>query len=65
MKKRKLKKWVVWLIRIILLGLLVVITYQLFTKTETYITPVGKYKCKGGIIKVCSGSKLVREYLGD
>ena len=27
-------------------------------------TPVGNYKCRGGIIKICTGSDEVADYLG-
>ena len=43
---------------------LIVSIYQLCTIETTHDTPVGSYTCKGGIIKVCSGSNAVAEYLG-
>lgn len=60
MKKRKIKTWV----RVVLIILSVVAIYQLFTIKFNKQTPVGNYMCKGGIIKVCTGSKEVADYLG-
>ena len=33
-------------------------------KEVTYHTPAGDYTCTGGLIKACSGSKEVADYLG-
>lgn len=60
MKKRKVKMWV----KVILIILAVISVYQLFTIKVDKTTPVGSYSCKGGIIKVCTGSKRVANYLG-
>ena len=64
MKKYRLRKWVKVTIAIILYSLLAIALYQLFTKETTKTTPVGSYTCKGGIIKICSGSNEVADYLG-
>ena len=64
MKKYRLRKWVKVAIVIILYSLLAISIYQLFTKETTKTTPVGSYTCKGGIIKICSGSNEVADYLG-
>ena len=63
-KRYKLKRWVkntLWLI----LGALIGITiYQYFTVETTHQTPVGEYTCNGGIVKICTGDKIVADYLG-
>lgn len=64
MKKYKLRKWVKITIVIILYSLLAISIYQLFTKETIKTTPVGSYACRGGIIKICSGSNEVADYLG-
>lgn len=64
MKKYKLRKWVKITIVIILYCLLLVALYQIFTKETTITTPVGAYTCRGGIVKICSGSNEVADYLG-
>lgn len=67
-KRYKLKPQVKKILNIcllLLLGALIGITiYQLFTVKTIKKTPVGTYECHGGIIKVCSGSKDVADYLG-
>lgn len=67
-KKRKLKPQIKKVINVCLLLLLAVLIgitiYQLFTIKTIKTTPVGNYECHGGIVKVCSGSKEVSDYLG-
>ena len=60
MKRRRIKKWVKVLVAI----LLTISIYQLFTLKEENNTPIGTYSCRGGILKVCTGSKEVATYLG-
>lgn len=60
MKKRKIRTWV----KVGLIILVGVSVYQLFTVRTVKNTPRGSYTCKGGIIKVCTGSKRVANYLG-
>lgn len=75
MKKRKLKKYfksltfVEWIeligiLFILLVALILIFKFLFIGKTETYETPVGNYTCTGGLIKACSGSKEVADYLG-
>ncbi len=63
-RKKVLKKWIkntLWF----LLGLLVgIFITQLFLIENNYETPVGSYTCRGGIIKICTGSQEVADYLG-
>lgn len=63
-KKYRLKKWVWIVLWTLLVAFLAVAIYQVFTITKIYTTPVGSYSCKGSLIKVCSGSKEVADYLG-
>jgi capsule polysaccharide export protein KpsE/RkpR len=38
---------------------------QIFTSEPvTTKTPAGEYTCQGGLIKTCSGSRAVMDYLG-
>ena len=60
MKKRKIRTWV----KVVLIILVVIAIYQLFTLDISVSTVAGDYNCKGGIIKVCTGSKEVATYLG-
>lgn len=60
MKRRRIKKWV----KVLVVILLTISIYQLFTLKEENNTPVGIYSCRGGILKVCTGSKEVATYLG-
>lgn len=40
-------------------------TIQIFTSEPvTTKTPAGEYTCQGGLIKTCSGSRAVMDYLG-
>lgn len=67
-KKYRLKpevKKIMNIILLLLLGALIGIAiYQLFTIKTIKSTPVGNYECNGGLIKICSGSKEVADYLG-
>lgn len=61
--RRKLKSWVkamLWFIFGVIMG---IAFYQLFTEETIKSTPVGTYTCNGGIIKICSGSAEVANYL--
>lgn len=49
---------------IFLVGLITIFKFLFIGETVTTETPVGSYTCKGGIIKVCSGSSEVASYLG-
>lgn len=64
MKKRKLKKWVKDLLKLIAGAVIGIAIYQLFTVETVNTTPVGDYTCNGGIIKFCTGSEAVADYLG-
>lgn len=65
MKKRyRLKRWVKNTLWVILGAVIGIAIYQLFTVETTKNIPAGEYTCKGGIIKVCTGSKEVADYLG-
>lgn len=63
-QKRVLKRWVKNLLWVVLGAIIGISIYQLFTITSIHTTPAGSYECKGGIVKVCSGSKKVANYLG-
>lgn len=67
-KKYRLKPQVKKMLNSCLLLLLIFLTgitiYQLFTIKTIKTTPVGVYECHGGIVKVCSGSNDVADYLG-
>lgn len=63
-KKYVLKRWVKNTLWVLLGALIGIAIYQLFTVQTTETTPVGDYTCNGGIIKVCTGSKEVADYLG-
>ena len=52
------------LIKLGLYILMVVSIIQLFTIKEVVETPAGNYISRGGIIKICSGSEEVYDYLG-
>lgn len=53
------------IILLLLFGILIGIAiYQLFTVKTIKSTPVGSYQCNGGMIKICSGSNEIAEYLG-
>lgn len=64
MKKYKLKQWVKNLLFILLGALIGITIYQLFTLKTTTVTPAGSYTCRGGIIKICTSSDEVADYLG-
>ncbi len=65
MKKRyRLKRWVKNTLWVILGAVIGIAIYQLFTVETTKKIPASEYTCKGGIIKVCTGSKEVADYLG-
>lgn len=49
---------------IFIVGLLTIFKFLFVGEEKTYVTPVGNYTCSGGLIKVCSGSKEVADYLG-
>lgn len=60
MKRRRIKTWV----KVLVVVLLTISIYQLFTLKEENNTPAGTYNCRGGILKVCTGSNEVATYLG-
>ena len=65
MKNKKRK--ILWNRVFIALALLMLGGYSivtLFTVTTVKHTPVGDYTCNGAILKVCSGSNAVANYLG-
>ena len=64
MKKYRLKKWVWVVLYTLLIVLLTITIYQLFTVTTIHTTPVGNYTCQGKWIQVCNGEKIVEDYLG-
>lgn len=63
MQNRKLKPWVKRVIIAIIIFICFLSWLQLFIMSKTYNTPVGEYTCKGGILKVCSGSNEVYKYI--
>ena len=64
MTRRRLRPWVKVTLLLIVGAVIGITIYQLFTLETTKKTPVGNYTCKGGIIKICTGSKDVADYLG-
>lgn len=61
MKKYKLRQWVknlIWMLTGALIGITI---YQLFTIHTIEKSPVGTYKCSGGIVRICSSSNEVYE----
>lgn len=63
-KKSRLKRWVYVLIYTILISIIAIAIYQLFTIRTYYTTPYGTYTCNGKIIQVCSGSREVARNIG-
>lgn len=65
-KSLSIGEWIELLLILIvmLVGLITIFKFLFIGKPVTYTTPVGDYTCKGGLIKVCSGSKEVADYLG-
>lgn len=63
-RKRRLKPWVKKVLLMIAGAIIGITIYQLFTVETTTTTPAGSYTCNGGLIKVCTGSKEVANYLG-
>ena len=63
-KRYKLKGWVKVMLGFIAGAVVGIAIYQLFTVETVHSTPVGSYTCNGGLVKVCSGSREVAEYLG-
>lgn len=64
MTKRRLRPWVKVTLLLIAGAIIGIAIYQLFTIETTKHTPVGTYSCRGGIIKICTGSDEVADYLG-
>lgn len=65
-KRNKIKKMIYTLVTILVLGFLLISTIQIFTSEPvTTKTPVGEYSCQGKLIKICSGTEEVMDYLGD
>ena len=75
MNRKKLRKffkslepyeWIelIVIIFIILVALMLIAKFLFVGKEVTYNTPAGEYTCRGGLIKACSGSKEVYDYLG-
>lgn len=73
--KKKLKKlfksltfieWIEFVILFVLVifGLALIFKFLFIGEPKTYETPAGSYTCTGGLIKACSGSKEVADYLG-
>lgn len=63
-KRRRLKRWVKNLLWVILGAIISITINQLFIVEIVHETPVGNYTCRGGIIKICTGSNEVADYLG-
>ena len=63
--KPQVKKFIKVSLLLFLGALIGISIYQMFTVKKIKKTPVGSYECRGGIIQVCSGSKEVKNYLGD
>lgn len=49
---------------IFVVGLITIFKFLFIGEEKTYVTPAGNYTCSGGLIKTCSGSKEVADYLG-
>lgn len=64
MTRRRLRPWVKITLLLIAGAIIGIAIYQLFTVETIKSTPVGNYKCRGGIIKICTGSNEVADYLG-
>ena len=64
MIRRKLRSWVKAIILLVVGALIGITIYQFFTIKEIKQTPVGSYRCYGGIIKFCISSNEVANYLG-
>lgn len=65
MKKYRIKKWVKVATGLLITIIIGITIYQSFIVETIKSTPVGNYTCRGGLIKVCTGSKEVAEYLGN
>ena len=64
-KNHRLKRCVKNLLWFILGAIIGIIIYQFFTVETMYETPVGNYTCHGEIVKICSSSVEVANYLGS
>lgn len=63
--KPQVKRFFKTSLLILFVSLTIISIYQLITVKKVKKTPVGSYECRGGIIKLCSGSNEVKNYLGD
>ena len=63
-KVYKLRKWVKVVLWTLFVAFITLSIYQLITIKTIHSTPVGTYQCNGGLIKICSGSEEVADYLG-
>lgn len=65
-KSLDFKEWLqlIGIILIIVLASIKLFEILFVGPTITKETPVGSYQCSGGLIKVCSGSEEVYDYLG-
>ena len=61
----KRRKMIYTFVTVLVFGFLLISTIQIIkSKPVTTKTPAGEYTCQGGLIKTCSGSKAVMDYLG-
>lgn len=63
-KKYKLRRWVKVTLWTLFVAYISIALYQVITIKTYHTTPVGTYTCQGKLIKVCSGSEEVADYLG-
>lgn len=65
-KSLTITEWIELLIIlfIFIVGLFTIFKFLFVGEEKIHVTPVGNYTCSGGLIKVCSGSKEVADYLG-
>lgn len=73
--KKRLKKFfksltfIEWIelmviLALVIAGIILIFRFLFIGPTKTYDTPAGSYTCSGGLIKVCTGSREVADYLG-
>lgn len=65
-KSLDVKEWIelISILFVFIVGLISIFKFIFIGEPKTYTTPAGEYTCTGGLIKVCSGSKEVADYLG-
>ena len=63
-KVYRLRRWVKVMLWTIFVAFTTLSLYQMATIKDIKTTPVGTYTCHGKLLKVCSGSREVADYLG-